>query len=160
MRALRRALSRSLCREMPTNFKSDNVTAACPEVMEALLRANADEAANSYGGTTGGTPDEPDPSTLAMNQLFAQTFECEVEVFPVVCIREAALADQTAAGHIVAVIRCDLRPDGLLLLLLPCCCCCLCTLAGHRNCRQHARAGHRHAALRRGLLSGRVTCRK
>ena len=30
-----------------TNFKSDNVTAACPEVMEALLRANADEAANS-----------------------------------------------------------------------------------------------------------------
>ena len=70
---------------MPTNFKSDNVTAACPEVMEALLRANADEAANSYGGTTGGTPDEPDPSTLRMNQLFAETFECEVEVFPVVC---------------------------------------------------------------------------
>jgi threonine aldolase len=70
---------------MPTNFKSDNVTAACPEVMEALLRANADEAANSYGGTTGGTPDEPDPSTLRMNELFAETFECEVDVFPVVC---------------------------------------------------------------------------
>ena len=68
---------------MPTNFKSDNVTAACPEVMEALLRANADEAANSYGGTIGGTTDEPDPSTLAMNELFAQTFECEVDVFPV-----------------------------------------------------------------------------
>ena len=64
---------------MPTNFKSDNVTAACPEVMEALLRTNADEAANSYGGTTGGTPDEPDPSTLRMNELFAETFECEVE---------------------------------------------------------------------------------
>lgn len=69
---------------MPTNFKSDNVTAACPEVMEAIMRANADEAANSYGGTTGGTPDEPDPSTLRMKQLFADTFECEVEVFPVV----------------------------------------------------------------------------
>ena len=89
---------------MPTNFKSDNVTAACPEVMEALLRANADEAVNSYGGTVGGTLDDPDPSTLRMNQLFAETFECEVEVFPVVgsntCTGLAAALDVVSQGFL------------------------------------------------------------
>lgn len=66
-----------------TNFKSDNVTGACPEVMEALMRANQDEAVPSYGGTVGGTLDDPDPSTLRMTELFCNVFETEMDVFPV-----------------------------------------------------------------------------
>jgi threonine aldolase len=67
-----------------TNFQSDNVTACCPEVMAAVLRANLEAAVNSYGGTVGGTLDDPDPSTAKIQRLFAEVFETtEIEVFPV-----------------------------------------------------------------------------
>jgi len=101
-----------------TNFKSDNVTAACPEVMEALLRANADEAANSYGGTVGGTEDEPDPSTLHMNQLFEETFECPCVVFPVVSSSIGASGSNTTQRARRCCLRCSLTLPACLALTL------------------------------------------
>ena len=63
---------------MPSNFKSDNVTGCCPEVMAAVIEANQPKAANSYGGTVGGTLDAPDETTARMIELFRSVFETEV----------------------------------------------------------------------------------
>lgn len=54
-------------------FKSDNTSAACPEVMDALLRANHGHAA-AYGD---------DDWSRRLDQVFADFFGCAVRVFPV-----------------------------------------------------------------------------
>jgi threonine aldolase len=55
------------------NFYSDNVSGAAPEILEALVAANAGDAA-PYG---------TDPATERLQVRFAELFETEVEVFPV-----------------------------------------------------------------------------
>ncbi|MFQ3585370.1 MAG: low specificity L-threonine aldolase [Cyanobacteriota bacterium] len=55
------------------NFCSDNVTGACPEVMEALVAFNQGSAM-PYGG---------DDCTARLPRIFAEIFEHEVAVFPV-----------------------------------------------------------------------------
>jgi threonine aldolase len=55
------------------NFYSDNVTGAAPEILAALVAANAGDA----------TPYGTDPSTEGLNARFGTLFETEVEVFPV-----------------------------------------------------------------------------
>lgn len=55
------------------NFCSDNVTGACPEVLEALLACNQGSAM-PYGG---------DDYTARLPGIFAEIFEHEVAVFPV-----------------------------------------------------------------------------
>ncbi len=54
------------------DFRSDNVGGAAPEILEALLAANAGTAA-PYGD---------DDHTRAMNERFATLFERPVRVFP------------------------------------------------------------------------------
>jgi threonine aldolase len=56
------------------NFTSDNAAGIAPEIMEAMLRANSGTAA-SYGA---------DEITARLKARFAEVFEREVEVFPVV----------------------------------------------------------------------------
>lgn len=56
------------------NFASDNTAGAAPEIMAAIQRAN-DGHAVSYGG---------DETTARLKERFADVFEHEVEVFPVV----------------------------------------------------------------------------
>ena len=55
------------------NFYSDNVSGAAPEILDALVAANAGDTA-PYGA---------DPSTERLQTRFAELFEAEVEVFPV-----------------------------------------------------------------------------
>jgi threonine aldolase len=55
------------------NFYSDNVSGAAPEILQALVAANAGDTA-PYGA---------DPSTERLQARFAELFECEVEVYPV-----------------------------------------------------------------------------
>ena len=55
------------------NFYSDNVSGAAPEILDALVAANAGDTA-PYGA---------DPSTERLQTRFAELFETEVEVFPV-----------------------------------------------------------------------------
>ncbi|MCF2971101.1 low specificity L-threonine aldolase [Synechococcus sp. Nb3U1] len=55
------------------NFCSDNVTGACPEVMQALMALNQGSAM-PYGG---------DDCTAQLQGIFAEIFEHEVAVFPV-----------------------------------------------------------------------------
>ncbi len=54
-------------------FRSDNVTAVCPEVIAAILAANAGEAA-PYGA---------DPITARLDDAFGRYFEAPVYVHPV-----------------------------------------------------------------------------
>ena len=54
-------------------FKSDNTSAACPEVMDALLRANEGHAA-AYGD---------DDWSQRLDGIFGDFFGCPVRVFPV-----------------------------------------------------------------------------
>jgi threonine aldolase len=56
------------------NFTSDNAAGIAPEIMEAMVRANSGMAA-SYGA---------DEITARLKKRFAEVFEREVEVFPVV----------------------------------------------------------------------------
>jgi len=56
------------------NFTSDNCYGAAPEMLDALAKANAGPAA-SYG---------EDPISARLNALFAEIFEREVAVFPVI----------------------------------------------------------------------------
>ncbi len=56
------------------NFASDNVSCACPEVMDALVAANSG-IENSYG---------QDTHTLKLNATLCEFFEKEVQVFPAV----------------------------------------------------------------------------
>jgi threonine aldolase len=56
-----------------TNFYSDNVSGASPEILAALAAANADDTA-PYGG---------DPWTERLPGRFAEVFEREVDVYPV-----------------------------------------------------------------------------
>src|SRR6266849_2840642 len=55
------------------NFYSDNVSGAAPEILEALVAANAGDSP-PYGA---------DPVTEGLQARFAELFETEVEVFPV-----------------------------------------------------------------------------
>jgi threonine aldolase len=55
------------------NFFSDNVSGAAPEILAALVAANAGDAA-PYGA---------DPATEGLQARFGALFETEVEVFPV-----------------------------------------------------------------------------
>src|SRR5207247_2050327 len=52
---------------------SDNVSGAAPEILEALVAANAGDTA-PYGA---------DPGTERLEKSFAELFETEVEVYPV-----------------------------------------------------------------------------
>ena len=54
------------------NFRSDNVFAASPEIMAALVAANQG-AATSYG---------TDPLTKGLEKTFGDLFGSEVAVFP------------------------------------------------------------------------------
>jgi threonine aldolase len=54
------------------DFRSDNVAGAAPEILDALIAANA--------GTT--APYGDDEFTRRMNQRFAEVFECELVAFP------------------------------------------------------------------------------
>ena len=56
------------------NFESDYIGGACPEIMDALVAANADETP-SYGD---------DETTQALEGRFSEVFETEVRVFPVI----------------------------------------------------------------------------
>jgi threonine aldolase len=58
--------------EPPYDFRSDNVGGAAPEILEAIVAANAGTAA-PYGD---------DDYTRRMNARFAAVFECPVQVFP------------------------------------------------------------------------------
>lgn len=58
---------------MGKNFCSDNVTGACPEVMQAVVRANEGSAAG-YGR---------DAYTARLSEQLADVFEHELSVFPV-----------------------------------------------------------------------------
>lgn len=58
---------------MKKNFYSDNVSGASPEILEALLAANAGDTA-PYGA---------DPCTERLRARFGELFETEVEVYPV-----------------------------------------------------------------------------
>jgi threonine aldolase len=55
------------------NFYSDNVSGAAPEILQALIAANAGDTA-PYGG---------DPCTEGLQARFSELFETEVEVLPV-----------------------------------------------------------------------------
>jgi len=55
------------------NFYSDNVSGAAPEILQALVAANAGDSA-PYGA---------DPATERLQTLFGALFETEVEVYPV-----------------------------------------------------------------------------
>ena len=57
-----------------TIFTSDNVSSACPEVMDALIAANLDNAP-SYGN---------DKYSKNLKNKFSEIFETEVEVFPAI----------------------------------------------------------------------------
>ena len=57
-----------------TLFFSDNVTSACPEVMDAIVAANSGVAA-SYG---------EDTYSSDIKATFSEIFETDVDVFPVV----------------------------------------------------------------------------
>ncbi len=57
-----------------TQFLSDNVTSACPEVMAAIMAANTGDAL-SYGD---------DDGSRRLNSRFSEIFEKDVLVFPVV----------------------------------------------------------------------------
>ena len=59
---------------MHNSFASDNVSAACPEVMAAVVAAN-DGIASSYA---------EDSYSLGLQTRFAELFETDVRVFPVV----------------------------------------------------------------------------
>lgn len=59
--------------DLRKNFASDNVTPACPAVMQAIAEANTGNVP-SYGH---------DDLSLALNQRFGDVFEAEVAVFPV-----------------------------------------------------------------------------
>ena len=55
------------------NFYSDNVSGAAPEILEAIVAANAGDSA-PYGA---------DPCTERLPERFAELFETEVDVYPV-----------------------------------------------------------------------------
>jgi len=55
-------------------FTSDNVTGACPEVMEALIAANSGNVP-SYGN---------DKCSINLKKKFSEMFEKEVEIFPAI----------------------------------------------------------------------------
>ena len=57
-----------------SNFSSDNIEGVAPEIMAALAAAN-DGAAMPYG---------KDPATARLEARFAEIFEADVVVFPVV----------------------------------------------------------------------------
>ena len=71
---------------MKKNFYSDNVSGAAPEILRAIVEANAGDTA-PYGA---------DPATERLQARFSEVFQAEVEVFPV--------ATGTAANGLAASI--------------------------------------------------------
>ena len=59
---------------MPNSFASDNISSACPEVMQALIKVNQGIAV-SYGN---------DANSQNLTRLFCELFEKDVTVFPVI----------------------------------------------------------------------------
>ena len=57
-----------------TIFSSDNVTGACPEVMDAIVAAN-EGIVESYGN---------DKWSISLQKKLSEIFETDVVVFPVV----------------------------------------------------------------------------
>ena len=78
------------------NFYSDNVSGAAPEILEAIVAANAGDSA-PYGA---------DPCTERLPERFAELFETEVEVYPV--------GTGTAANGLCAsIIAAPFLPRGM-----------------------------------------------
>ena len=76
------------------DFRSDNVGAVAPEIIEALARANRDTA-TGYGG---------DAWSLELQKRFGELFEAKVKVYPV--------ATGTAANALaMAATRGDRHPS-------------------------------------------------
>ncbi|WP_349291824.1 low specificity L-threonine aldolase [Gluconobacter sp. Dm-62] len=83
--------------EIRKNFASDNVSPACPAVMEAMLRTN-EGCVGSYGN---------DMLSRTLNARFGEVFETEVAVFPVVT---GTAANSLALSSLVApygAVLCD-----------------------------------------------------
>ncbi|GBR71272.1 low-specificity threonine aldolase [Gluconobacter kanchanaburiensis NBRC 103587] len=83
--------------EIRKNFASDNVSPACPAVMEAMMHAN-DGCVGSYGD---------DAVSRTLNARFGDVFETEVMVFPVVT---GTAANSLALSALVApygAVLCD-----------------------------------------------------
>ncbi|MBS1074152.1 low specificity L-threonine aldolase [Gluconobacter sp. Dm-73] len=83
--------------EIRKNFASDNVSPACPAVMDAMMRANAGNV-GSYGD---------DALSRSLNARFGDVFETEVAVFPVVT---GTAANSLALSSLVApygAVLCD-----------------------------------------------------
>ncbi len=78
----------------PANFSSDNVTGAAPEILEALLRANAGPQ-TAYG---------EDEASRRIESRLAEVFETEVGVVPV--------ATGTAANSLALSVACP--PYGVV----------------------------------------------
>jgi threonine aldolase len=70
------------------NFYSDNVSGASPEILRAIVEANADDTA-PYGG---------DPYTQRLERRMAALFETEVDVYP--------LGTGTVANGLAAALLC------------------------------------------------------
>lgn len=83
--------SKGICR----NFASDNVTPACPEIMQALMRANHETMA-SYGA---------DAITAQLNDRFGRVFDTDLHVFPI--------ATGTAANAVA--LSAMVKPYGSIL---------------------------------------------
>ncbi|WP_325062796.1 low specificity L-threonine aldolase [Gluconobacter aidae] len=83
--------------EIRKNFASDNVSPACPAVMEAMMRAN-EGSVGSYGD---------DILSRSLNARFGEVFGAEVAVFPVVT---GTAANSLALSALVApygAVLCD-----------------------------------------------------
>ena len=83
--------------EIRKNFASDNVSPACPAVMDAMMRANAGNV-GSYGD---------DALSRSLNARFGEVFEADVAVFPIVT---GTAANSLALSSLVApygAVLCD-----------------------------------------------------
>ena len=79
-------------------FASDNVAGACPEVLDAILKAN-DGDSTPYGN---------DPLSIKLQDKFSEIFEKEVIVFPTASGTAAnalALSTMTHLMEIYIVIK-------------------------------------------------------
>src|SRR5215472_15749289 len=72
-RDIPRRRAKEACVSVKKNFYSDNVSGAAPQILQALVAANAGDTA-PYGA---------DSITEGLNARFGELFETDVEVFPV-----------------------------------------------------------------------------
>ena len=71
-------------------FASDNVAGACPEVLEAIIKANEGDS----------TPYGNDPISKDLQDKFSEIFEKKVIVFPECAFQSNAEADPTKSNEI------------------------------------------------------------